>query len=61
MLMDAAWRMGRQDWCQVRERRHFRRGGYHGVGSGEFDYLKVSVYEVHNGDPLYRSIPCLLD
>ena len=41
--MDAAWRMGWQDWCQVGERRNFRRGGYDGVGFGEFDYLKVSL------------------
>ena len=43
ILMDAAWRMGWQDWCQARERRHFRRWGYYGVGFGEFHYLKVSV------------------
>ena len=59
--MDTAWRVGRQDWCQVGERRHFRRGGYYGVRSGEFDYLKVPVYEVHNEDVLYRSISCMLD
>ena len=52
MLVDVAWRMGRQDWCQAGERRHLRCGGYYGVGFGEFDYLKVSVYKVHNQDAL---------
>ena len=59
--MDAAWRMGWQDWCQAGERRHFRRGGYYGVGSGELDHLKVPVHEVHTQDVLYRSISCLSD
>ena len=52
MLVDAAWRMGRQDWCQAGERGHFWCGGYHGVGFGEFDFLKVTVYKVHNQDVL---------
>ncbi len=53
--------MGQQDWCQAGERRHLRRRGYHGVGFGKFDYLKVPGYEVHNEDVLYSFISCLLD
>ena len=50
--MDVARRMGRQDWCQAGERRHLRCGGYYGIGFGEFDNLKVSVYKVHDQDVL---------
>ena len=59
--MDAAWRMGGQDWCQVGERRHFWCGGYYGVGFGEFDSLEVLVYKVHIRDVLHSSITYLLD
>ena len=61
MLMDVAWGMGRQDWCQVGECRHFWCGGYYGVGFSEFDSLKVLVYKVHKGDVLHSYITCLLD
>ena len=52
MLVDAAWRMGWQDWRQAGERGHFRCRGYYGVGFGEFNFLKVAVYKVLDWDVL---------
>ena len=63
ILMDVAWRMGWQDWCQAGKCRHFRCGGYDGVGFGEFDSLKASVvYKVHKQDLFTDLFPvCEID